>query len=169
MQPVTSCSRSPASIGDRLTAAYSTVRDGFGGATERRAWGYAKVLSAYRPSQPNVVVADLNLGHESTGGVTVNAIDVLGIDGCDYADLARARSIAEREAPRLVAWLRGRIPGLESAQIGRYADTITFARNASFRGLGTAYGRRNLGRTHPGLLDRPKLDPLDLQSGYAGR
>jgi CheY-like chemotaxis protein len=135
MQPVTLMFSLTGVDWDRLTAAYSTVRDGFGGATERRAWGYAKVLSAYRPSQPNVVVADLNLGHESTGGVTVNAIDVLGIDGCDYADLARARSIAEREAPRLVAWLRGRIPGLESAQIGRYADTIYVRETRHFAGL----------------------------------
>jgi hypothetical protein len=120
---------------ERLENSYSVLRDGFGGATERRAWGYAKLTSAYRPSQPNVVVADLNLGHENGGSVTVNAIDVLDIDGCNNADLARARSTAARETPRLVAWLRTHVPGFDQAQIARYADNIYVRETRHFAGL----------------------------------
>jgi hypothetical protein len=67
--------------------------------------------------------------------VTVNAIDILGIDGCSSADLARARSRAEREAPRLIAWLRRRIPGFEDARIGRYADNLYVRETRHFAGL----------------------------------
>jgi hypothetical protein len=135
MQPVTLMFSLTGIDWERLEASYSTLRDGFGGATERRAWGYAKLLSSYRPSRPDVMVADLNLGHESGGNVTVNAIDILGIDGCVDGNLARARSTAEREAPRLIAWLRPRIPGFEAASIGRYADTIYVRETRHFAGL----------------------------------
>ena len=135
MQPVTLMFSLTGVDWGRVEASYSSLRDGFGGATDRRAWGYARLLSAYRPSEPGVVVADLNLGHESGGSVTVNAIDILGIDGCRDADLARARSVAEREAPRLVAWLRRRIPGFEDAAIGRYADAMYVRETRHFAGL----------------------------------
>jgi hypothetical protein len=135
MQPVTLMFSLTGVDWERLEASYSSLRDGFGGVTDRRAWGYARLLSGYRPSRPDVVVADLNLGHESGGSVTVNAIDVLGIDGCSDADLARAHSVAQREAPRLIAWLRRRVPGFERAAIGRYADNLYVRETRHFAGL----------------------------------
>jgi hypothetical protein len=135
MQPVTLMFSLTGVDWQRLENSYSVLRDGFGGATGRRAWGYGKLMSAYRPSQPDVVVADLNLGHENGGSVTVNAIDVLDIDGCSNADLARARSTAVRETPRLVAWLRMHVPGFERAQIARYADNIYVRETRHFAGL----------------------------------
>jgi hypothetical protein len=103
--------------------------------TDRRAWGYANLLRGYHPSDPNLVVEDLNLGHEDGGSVTVNAIDVLGIDGRSQADVARARALTEREAPRLVSWLRDRLPGFADAAVGRYADTIYVRETRHFAGL----------------------------------
>ncbi len=134
MQPVTLIFTLTGVDWPRLQAAYDPLRDGAGGATERRAWGYADVLREYRPASPNVLVDDLNLGHEDGGSVTVNAIDVLGIDGRNAAGLATARSITQREAPRLVAWLRDRVPGFENAAIGRYADTVYVRETRHFAG-----------------------------------
>jgi hypothetical protein len=135
MQPVTLMFSLNGIDWPEVEASYSVVRYGFGGASERRAWGYAKLLDAYRPSQPGVIVADLNLGHESGGGVTVNAIDILDIDGCKSGDVGRARSMGEREAPRLIAWLRERVPGFEHAAIARYADTVYVRETRHFAGL----------------------------------
>ena len=135
MQPVTLIFTVTGVHWDRVETSYDPLRYGAGGATERRAWGYADLLREYRPAAPNVVVDDLNLGHEDGGSVTVNAIDVVGIDGRNHDDLARARRLPEREAPRLVAWLRGRLAGFADATVGRYADTVYVRETRHFAGL----------------------------------
>lgn len=107
-----------------LAHGYSDRIDGPGGATDKRAWGYAKTMSAYEPLSPDVLVRDLNLGREADGSVSVNAIDVLGIDGRFAADLIRARVVTATEAPHLLAYLRARVPGFADARIGRFADAV---------------------------------------------
>jgi len=135
MQPVTLMFTLRDVAWDRVVAGYDSVRFGSGGAVDRRAWGYAKLLSAYRPLSSEVVVRDLNLGHAPDGEVTVNAINILGIDGRSDADLARARAISERETPRLIAFLRARIPGFAAATLGRYADAIYVRETRHFAGV----------------------------------
>ena len=103
---------------------YNPRVDGPGGALDRRAWGYAKVMDGYRTESPDVLVRDLNLGHEDDGSVSVNAIDVLGIDGRSASDLLRARVLTESEAPRLLAYLRDHVAGFSDARIGRFADAV---------------------------------------------
>jgi hypothetical protein len=103
---------------------YSVRADGPGGTDGRRAWGYAGLMAAYRPTSPDVLVRDVNLGHEVDGSVSVNAIDVLGIDGRSAMDLARARVITEIEAPNLLAYLRAHLSGFADARIGQYADAV---------------------------------------------
>jgi hypothetical protein len=91
-------------------------------------------MRRYRTLSPQVLVRDLNLGHEDGGAVTVNAIDVLGIDALNESDDVRARALAETEAPRLVAWLRGELPGFADAHIGRYADALYVRETRHFAG-----------------------------------
>ncbi len=119
----------------QVIASYDAAIDGPGGALDRRAWGYARTMRAYHALSPDVLVRDLNLGHEDGGAVTVNAIDVLGINGLVPADLARARSLAQAEAPHLVAWLRTHIAGFANASVGRYADTIYVRETRHIAGL----------------------------------
>jgi len=107
-----------------VVRAYRPLVDGPGGAIDRRAWGYAKLMDGYRSLSPDVLVRDLNLGHEADGAVSVNAIDVLGIDGRSASDLIRARVLTEDEAPHLLAYLREHVPGFEDARIGRFADAV---------------------------------------------
>lgn len=118
-----------------VVAGYDAARFGAGGASGRRAWGFAKLLRAYEPAARDVLVRDLNAGREPDGEVTVNAVDVLGIDGRSDAELARARAIAERETPRLVAFLRARVPGFAGARMGRYAHAIYVRETRHFAGL----------------------------------
>ncbi len=70
--------------------------------------GYAKRLRDYRAAEPNIVVRDLNLGLLPGGAVTVNAVDVCGIDGLA---LRTGRSFAElvRELQRLTLLCRAAI------------------------------------------------------------
>jgi hypothetical protein len=118
-----------------VVAAYDPAVDGPGGAMDRRAWGYARTMRAYRPLSSDVLVRDLNLGREDGGAVTVNAIDVLGIDGLVSADLARARALTEAEAPHLVDWLRTHVAGFANASVGRYADAIYVRETRHIAGL----------------------------------
>jgi hypothetical protein len=103
---------------------YNPRVDGPGGAQDRRVWGYSKLMEDYRAASPDVLVRDLNFGHENDGSVSVNAIDVLGIDGRSASDLLRARVLTESEAPRLLAYLRARLPGFSGARIDRFADAV---------------------------------------------
>lgn len=103
---------------------YRVRSDGPGGTDSRRAWGFATLMAGYRCASPDVLVRDLNLGYEGDGSVTVNAIDVLGIDGRSATDLARARSITENEAPNLLAYLRAHLTAFAHARIGHYAAAV---------------------------------------------
>ena len=135
MQPVTLMFTVRGVDWGRIVAGYTRARYGLGGATDRRAWGYAKLLRKYRPLSRDVVVRDLNLGREPDGGVTVNAINVLGIDGRYPGEIARARAISERETPNLIAFLRARLPGFESATLSRYADAVYVRETRHFAGV----------------------------------
>jgi hypothetical protein len=135
MQPVTLMFTIEDLDWSRVVTGYDPVRYGAGGATDKRTWGYATILRAYHPLSPDVVVRDLNLGRESDGDVTANAIDVLGIDGRSPADLARARAISEAEAPHLIAFLRAHLPGFENATLGRYASAVYVRETRHFAGV----------------------------------
>jgi hypothetical protein len=124
MQPVTLMFTLTGVDWPALAHAYDLRADGPGGADARRAWGYGTVMDDYWPSSPDVLVRDLNFGREPDGTVTVNAIDVLGIDARFPAELERARAIAVSEAPRLIAFLRDRLPGLAGARIDHYAGAL---------------------------------------------
>jgi hypothetical protein len=135
MQPVTLMFTVRGVDWAKLANAYDKERFGNGGASDRRAWGYATLMRQYRPLSPDVYVRDLNLGREPDGEVTVNAIDVLGIDGRSGAEIARARAISERESPRLIAWLRERLPGFAQASVGRYAQAVYVRETRHFAGV----------------------------------
>ncbi len=107
-----------------LAAAYDPRVDGAGGVLGRRAWGYAKLMADYRPLSNDVLVRDLNLAHETDGSVSVNAIDVLGVDGRSASDLLHARELTENEAPHLLAYLRARLAGFDDAHIGHFAGAV---------------------------------------------
>ncbi len=124
MQPVTLMFTLEGVDWGQVLRGYNERTDGPGGAIGARAWGYGKLMDGYWPESPDVLVRDLNFGHESDGSVSVNAIDVLGIDGRSASDLARARTLSEIEAPQLLAYLRTHVPGFADARIGRYAEAV---------------------------------------------
>ncbi len=119
---------------DRVTSSYDDARDGAGGVLGPRAWGYSTLMSAYRAHEPSVIVRDLNLGREPDGEVTVNAIDVLGIDGLDATQRATARALTEAEAPHLIDYLRTRLAGFEDATVGRFASELYVRETRHFAG-----------------------------------
>jgi hypothetical protein len=107
-----------------LTSTYDEKIYGPGGATDRTAWGYADLMRRYTTHDPAVLVRDLNLGHVAGGEVTVNAVDVVGINGLDPAQLAEARRLTIAEAPHLIEFLRANVRGFEDARLGFFAPAV---------------------------------------------
>jgi len=107
-----------------VAADYDAARYGAGGVLGRRAWGYSLVTRAFRPADTNVVVRDLNLGLLPSGAVSVNAIDVCGVDGLEPQALDAAKRETELEAPRLAEYLRTRLPGFANARVGIFAPDV---------------------------------------------
>lgn len=83
------------------------------GADTTSAYGFSTVTRRYRPSDPaRFALRGLNMGRQKDGSVLVNALQVYGVDGTNLADVARARRDGEREARRVVAFLRDSLPSL---------------------------------------------------------
>ncbi len=135
MQPVTLMFTLDGVDWPRVASTYEPLRYGPGGATDRSAWGYHDLMAAYEPRSAHVLVPDLNLGRLHSGEVSVNAIDVLGINGLDPKQLDLARRVTLREAPLLVAYLRAKLPGFENARIGRFASEVYVRETRHIAGL----------------------------------
>ena len=147
---------------------YNLRADGPGGATGRRAWGYGSLMAGYHPASPDILVRDLNFGRSADGTVSVNAIDVLGIDGRFPSELERARALTEAEAPRLIAFLRAHLAGFANARIDRYADAVYVRETRHVLGLEWLTATDVWNGTLP--ADRIALGsyPLDLHPVTAG-
>lgn len=135
MQPVTLMFTIEGVDWSKVLRGYDTRVDGPGGAFGSRAWGYGKLMDAYWPASPEVLVRDLNFGYEADGSVSVNAIDVLGVDGRSETDLSQARTLTEIEAPHVLAFLRTHLAGFAGARIGHYADAVYVRETVHVLGL----------------------------------
>lgn len=97
------------------------------------AWGhFGGFPAAYEAQEEGVRLRGLNLGRQADGSVLVNALLVYGVDPFDPASRAAGRARAEREAPRIVAYLRA-LPGLEGATYGGVAETLYVRETRHFR------------------------------------
>lgn len=86
-------------------------------ATARSAWGFWPVMREYKPSADRFRVRGLNLGRQDDGTVLVNALQIFGVDGTDPAARREALTQGAAEAPRLVAYMRARVPGFAQAEL----------------------------------------------------
>ncbi|TAM91952.1 FAD-dependent oxidoreductase [bacterium] len=114
---------------------YDEERYGAGGATEKKVWGYTRLMRAYDPLSPRVIVRDLNLGREPSGRVTVNAVDVVGVDGRDPVSVSEGEAIARAEILHLMPFLRERVPGFAHARLGAFADELYIRETRHVLGL----------------------------------
>jgi hypothetical protein len=135
MQPVTVMFTLDGVDWAKVESSYEPLKFGPGGTTDRNAWGYHDFMTAYKPSAPNVLVPDLNFGKLADGEVSVNAIDVLGINGLDPSQLDLARHLTMHEAQRLATYLRANLPGFENARVGRFASEVYVRETRHFAGL----------------------------------
>jgi hypothetical protein len=87
------------------------------GANSSSAWGFRAQTRAYHPSDENLYLRGLNLGRQSDGSVLINALLIFGVDPLSATSRLEGRRRAEAELPRLVAYLRDKIPGFSAVRL----------------------------------------------------
>lgn len=92
--------------------AAETGRGQLAGFDSRGAYGFGALSDRYRPSTPQLKLRGLNIARQRDGTLLINALLVLGVDGTDPAALRQAHARAEREAGRVVAFLRQQSPAV---------------------------------------------------------
>ncbi|WP_258358638.1 FAD-dependent oxidoreductase [Moorella sulfitireducens] len=83
--------------------------------SDRAAWGFADIGSAYQPSTPRLRLRGLNIGRQDDGTILINALQIFGVDGLSEAAKAEAMQLAREELPAITAFLRSRLPGFAGA------------------------------------------------------
>jgi hypothetical protein len=89
------------------------------------AWGHFGGYPAkYKAIEEGIRLRGLNLGQQNDGTILVNALLIYGINPYDPASIADGFARAEREAPRIIDYLKAELPGFENATFGGVADKL---------------------------------------------
>jgi hypothetical protein len=89
------------------------------------AWGHFGGYPAkYKAVEEGIRLRGLNLGQQNDGTILVNALLIYGINPYDPASIADGFARAEREAPRIIEYLKQELPGFENAHYGGVADKL---------------------------------------------
>ena len=89
------------------------------------AWGsFGGYPAAYPPTEPGLRLRGLNLGRQEDGSVLVNALLIYGVDPFDPTSIAEGHARAQREAPRVVDYLKQALPGFADARFGGVAPRL---------------------------------------------
>jgi|GEM_PF-194341 len=88
------------------------------------AWGFAEVPSKYKTSQENTRVRGLNIGIQSNGVVTINALQIFGVDGTDPQSIKQAIETGKEETKHFLTFLKKELPGFEEARIAGYPTEL---------------------------------------------
>ena len=89
------------------------------------AWGhFDKYPANYQAVEKGIRLRGLNLGRQADGSVLVNALLIYGIDPFDPESIKDGFARAEREAPRIIDYLKLEIPGFRNASYGGVAKKL---------------------------------------------
>jgi hypothetical protein len=89
------------------------------------AWGHFGGYPAeYDALEEGIRLRGLNLGQQDDGTILVNALLIYGITPYDPASIADGFARAEREAPRIIEYLKRELPGFQNAHYGGVADKL---------------------------------------------
>jgi hypothetical protein len=97
-----------------------------GGAKVHRniAWGFPEVPQRYKAIEENTRVRGLNIGMQSNGLVTINALQIFEVDGTDPDSIANGIERGKKETQNFVTFLREQLPGFENAEIAEYPTDL---------------------------------------------
>lgn len=104
---------------ERIGEAMDSGLYGGGHHKDTFAWGFPELAQAYPPQEPNTRLRGLNIALNQDGSVSINALQILGVDGLDPEQKRDAYRTGVREAYQVVRFLRERVPGFERAVLGK--------------------------------------------------
>ncbi|SNX53574.1 FAD-dependent oxidoreductase [Thermoanaerobacterium sp. RBIITD] len=84
--------------------------------------GFATITKNYKPSTPMLRLRGLNLGKQDDGTVLINALLIYGVDGLNQESINNGIELAKSELPRVVDFLKAKVPGFEKASFAGTAD-----------------------------------------------
>lgn len=87
-------------------------------------WGFADVPSLYEPIEEDTRVRGLNIGIQSNGQVTINALQIFGVDTIDPSSIQEGIERGKRETDSFVLFLREHLPGFENAKVTGYPPEL---------------------------------------------
>ncbi|MDR7545326.1 MAG: FAD-dependent oxidoreductase [Armatimonadota bacterium] len=103
-------------------------------------WGFRGLMRGYVPADPRLSAHDLNIGRLPDGSAWINSLQVHDVDGTDRASRMDGYRRAKREVPRLVAYLRERVPGFSDARLVEVAPELYVRETRHLQGLYTLTG-----------------------------
>ncbi|MBP1930348.1 FAD-dependent oxidoreductase [Ammoniphilus resinae] len=109
---------------DKVLATAYTHKFGPAKANVTAAWGFGGLLTAYKPSQPDVRLRGFNMVRSSDNMIYINALQIFGIDGLDSDSLEKAKEKGRKETEHIVQFLRKEFPGFENAQIASFPTEL---------------------------------------------
>ncbi len=139
-----------------------------GGTHGNYAWERGDVIRGYKPKGRNIVVWNINFGRQSDGSIVLNTLNICGVNGLSAASKKRGMEEAKREIPRLINYLRIRMPGFEKAQFAGTAPQLYIRETRHISGFSTlTVPDVKLGRAFPDRIALASY-PLDLHPYFVG-
>lgn len=88
------------------------------------AWGFNQVPLVYTAREENTRVRGLNVGMQSDGLVSINALQIFGVDGTDPDSVAEGIERGKRETEYFLTFLQEHLPGFEEARIAYFPSEL---------------------------------------------
>lgn len=110
------------SIDVQVTGRRALLR--LGGMVGQYAWERGDVVKDYVPQGEHIVVLSINFGRQNDGSVVLNTLNIIGVNGLSPDSRTRAKKEAEAEIPRLLNYLRHRMPGFAKARLQKVAPEL---------------------------------------------
>ncbi len=98
--------------------------DGLIGGTRNSIWGYGYIMQTYQSISDRVRLRALNFGRQRDGSILGNALLLFGFDGLNRNSRLEAGRIAAAELPKILAFLRLKIPQMKDAAAAGIAPEL---------------------------------------------
>jgi len=105
------------------------------GVKKQSAWGFSQIMKLYQPTNSRLLVRGLNIGREKDNRISINTLQILGVNPLDYNSRMEGRAIAEKEMPILTDYISKNIPGLSSAVLDATAPELYIRQSRNIYGL----------------------------------
>ncbi|HEU4964083.1 MAG TPA: FAD-dependent oxidoreductase [Bacilli bacterium] len=109
---------------DKIGEAMANGLYGGGYQYDTYAWGFSELKTAYQPQEADTRLRGLNLALNKDGSVSINGLQILGIDGLDPEQKRLGYQKGVREANNVLKFLRENVPGFETAQMGHLPSEL---------------------------------------------